>query len=157
MVPLAIVRFCAVECELQRSGERSVFWMIAGFLYAQAAETTHDDGLPLEEDVLALGGYIEPEKNRDGYRTVGVRVGYDLKPHPAEVPGLMKGLMELTSPIMAEEWFRQYEEIHPFRDGNGRTGQILYNWIRSSLDAPVWAPDFWADPRRRPGEGAPEV
>ena len=53
------------------------------------------------------------------------------------------------------EWFRQFEEVHPFRDGNGRTGQVLYNLLCGTLDKPDFAPDFWDDWRRKPGAGAP--
>lgn len=31
----------------------------------------------------------------------------------------------------------EYEEIHPFIDGNGRTGRMFYNWHRLKLGLPV--------------------
>lgn len=30
-----------------------------------------------------------------------------------------------------------FEDIHPFEDGNGRTGRIIYNWHRLSLGLPL--------------------
>lgn len=30
-----------------------------------------------------------------------------------------------------------FENIHPFEDGNGRTGRILYNWHRKQLGLPI--------------------
>jgi len=40
-----------------------------------------------------------------------------------------------------EEYARRchvmFENIHPFEDGNGRVGRILYNWQRLKLDLPV--------------------
>lgn len=30
-----------------------------------------------------------------------------------------------------------FEECHPFEDGNGRTGRILYNWHRLQLKLPI--------------------
>src|SRR5258708_13496174 len=30
-----------------------------------------------------------------------------------------------------------YESIHPFGDGNGRTGRIFYNWERLRLGIPI--------------------
>ncbi len=31
----------------------------------------------------------------------------------------------------------KYEHIHPFVDGNGRTGRIFYNWTRLKLGLPI--------------------
>lgn len=31
----------------------------------------------------------------------------------------------------------QYERIHPFVDGNGRTGRIFMNWMLQKLDQPI--------------------
>lgn len=31
----------------------------------------------------------------------------------------------------------QYEDVHPFPDGNGRSGRILYNWHRAKLGLPL--------------------
>lgn len=31
----------------------------------------------------------------------------------------------------------EYEDIHPFPDGNGRSGRILYNWHRLKMGLPV--------------------
>lgn len=32
--------------------------------------------------------------------------------------------------------------IHPFEDGNGRVGWILFNWLGGTLSSPVALPDF---------------
>lgn len=165
MIGLNIVRFCARECELQLSGERSVAWMTEAWEYAQKNDVEVVNGglmpcvprLPTVDDVLNLGRLVEPFKNAQGFRTVGVRVGWDVKMEWAEVPEFMVNVTEaLHDGRLSNEEFI-YESLgmcHPFRDGNGRTHQILWNWLEGTLDNPTWHKNFWNDPRRLPGDGA---
>lgn len=145
-----IVRFCAIECELQQSGERSVSWMFSAWQHADMT------GLPLTTETIDdIGRIVEPSKNHGGFRQCGVRVGRDIKPDWQDVPRQLGNLVDAQDELTPAEWFYQFEEIHPFRDGNGRTGQILYNLLNNTMVAPVWAPNYWDDPRRHPGDGAP--
>lgn len=169
------VQFASIECKLQMSGELSVAWMLDGLTYAIENSKQWDDGpmrLPTVDDVLAIGKLVEPNVNvvsdrNGGFRTVDVRVGYDVKAPWEEVPRLMVALMEalreppyspregISVPVLTPDtFFKEYEEIHPFRDGNGRSGVILFNWLNGTLAHPVWAPNFWNDPRRTVGYGA---
>lgn len=43
----------------------------------------------------------------------------------------------------ADDWYLAYEAIHPFADGNGRTGKILHNWLKETLDDPVLVHDYF--------------
>jgi fido (protein-threonine AMPylation protein) len=45
--------------------------------------------------------------------------------------------------IDADAAYREFQTIHPFRDGNGRTGKILYNYLRGTLADPVMPPNFF--------------
>lgn len=144
---LEIIEFCAKECELQQSGEKSVAWMLAAWQYAMKRATAPADA-PDSVDVASLGLLVEPSKNKSGYRQVSVRVGWNVKMDWKLVSDAMDKLLDAQDSLTPEEFFYEYEEIHPFRDGNGRTGQILYNWLRGSLGAPVWAPNYWDDDRR---------
>ncbi len=70
------------------------------------------------------------------YRTYGVRVGNHIAPHAEDVPHYMRELLDWLN-RRARQWpavvsssilhFR-FEFIHPFGDGNGRTGRALAAW-----------------------------
>jgi fido (protein-threonine AMPylation protein) len=40
------------------------------------------------------------------------------------------------------EFFREFELVHPFVDGNGRTGAILYNAMLNTMLTPTDPPDL---------------
>jgi Fic family protein len=70
------------------------------------------------------------------YRNYGVQVGGHIAPHFTEIPLYMTTLLEWVN-AKGNEWpavvssavfhFR-FEYIHPFGDGNGRTGRALASW-----------------------------
>ena len=90
--------------------------------------------------IRRIGFYVEREKNANGFRSCGVRVGPHSCPGPDEVlPRLNKILshMDEMSPL---EFYREFELVHPFLDGNGRTGKVLLNWLNRSFDSPSFPP-----------------
>lgn len=92
------------------------------------------------EDVLKLHSIIGTEVMDQGragrYRDILVRVGRYLPPPPEAVSGLMAELLEWWnkeaqkwSPVLSSAVVHyRFEEIHPFADGNGRTGRTLALW-----------------------------
>lgn len=149
-VDYEVIQFCAIECRLQMSGELSVAWMVDGMIYAQNMH----DLKPTVTDVLNLGRLIEPNDNALGFRTCGVRIGYELKTDWENIPYQVVNLMEVCDRLTPNEFFFAYETIHPFGDGNGRTGAILFNWLNDTLYQPVWPDNCFNDPRRTVGYGA---
>ena len=94
----------------------------------------------VHEDVLKLHAVIASDVMDQGiaggYRDIRVRVGRYLPPPPEQVSGLMAELLEWWnaqslkwSPVISSAIVHyQFEDIHPFADGNGRTGRALALW-----------------------------
>jgi fido (protein-threonine AMPylation protein) len=92
------------------------------------------------EAVLSLHKIIAGEVMDQGtagrYRTIAVRVGRYVPPPPEDVSGLMFELLTWwnqdsakLSPVLSSAIVHyRFEAIHPFADGNGRTGRALALW-----------------------------
>ncbi len=111
-------------------------------------------GLLTNKHILAI--QAELERNEDGYRRLPGTTLQDgagrlvyMPPPPDLVPGLMAALERFVNDdagFEADPLIRmalihhQFESIHPFYDGNGRTGRIvnvLYLVKEGLLEAPV--------------------
>lgn len=116
---------------------REVINYFAGLRYVEknaAVETIrHDDVLELHR---ILAGEVMDQGEAGRYRTMGVRVGDYLPPPADAVSGLMFELLEWwntaatkLSPVLSSAILHhRFESIHPFADGNGRTGRALSLW-----------------------------
>jgi len=94
---------------------------------------THEDILKLH---AIIGGMVMDQGRAGRYRDIRVRVGRYLPPPPEQVSGLMSELLgwwneeaSKWSPVVTSVIIHyRFEEIHPFADGNGRTGRTLALW-----------------------------
>lgn len=126
----------SLEASDDRS-QREVLNYFAGLRYIEknAAKKTirHEDVFSLHR-ILADGVMDQGDAGR--YRTIAVRVGNYFPPAAADVSGLMMELLDWwnkpskdLSPVLSSAILHhRFESIHPFSDGNGRTGRALALW-----------------------------
>ena len=142
---LAVVRFCAEECERQDSGPTSVSWMVNAYNYAAEtlAPIVASGGLIELSHIVVLVTMIEPVVNARGFRITPVRFadGTVLTNHQ-QIPSQLESLLVVQHSATPAEFYQAYEGIHPCEDGNGRAGAILFNLLSGSLDNPSVPPPF---------------
>ena len=92
--------------------------------------------LDLHRDIMVTQDHAQPGR----YRTVQVVVGNHRPPPPEDVPQLMDEFFSYAAKrglnaVQQAAWAHLcFEHIHPFADGNGRTGRAIINRI---LDSPI--------------------
>ena len=120
----------------QRS-QREVLNYFAGLRYieknANKKRIRHNEVFELHR---LLADEVMDQGQAGRYRTIAVRVGGYVPPRPSDVSGLMFELLEWwgnesshLSPVLSSAILHyRFEAIHPFADGNGRTGRALALW-----------------------------
>ena len=139
--------------------KREVLNYFAGLRFieknARKSPIRHEDVLRLHK-IIAGGVMAQGVAGR--YRTVAVRVGKYVAPRAEQVSGLMFELLDwwnkqapALSPVLSSAILHyRFEEVHPFADGNGRTGRALAIWelYRRGFDTHhIFAMDefYWHD------------
>jgi Fic family protein len=161
--PLTLEQVRAVEAGETLSVPTRVHREVVNYLAAlrhvekQAAKKwlTHEDVLRLH---AIIAGAVMDQGEAGRYRSIRVRVGTYLPPPPEDVSGLMFEFLEWwnkdspkLSPVLSSAIVHyRFESIHPFADGNGRTGRALALWelYRRGFDTHhVFAVDefYWED------------
>lgn len=141
--PLTLEQVRALEegKELPATAERSkreVLNYFAGLRFVEKnlrkSPLTHEDIFQLHK--IIAGGGVMDQGTAGRYRTIAVRVGRFMPPPASEVSGLMFELLgwwnqeaAILSPVLTSAILHyRFESIHPFADGNGRTGRALALW-----------------------------
>lgn len=149
-VQKAVAAFCAEECRRQNEpdGELCVYWYITA--WNAACEMLGDSRTCTEDQAHAIACLIEPKRNNEYRQTpVSFRNG-NTALAPLLVPRAMSNLFDAQADLSVDEltpqdFYVEYEKIHPRGNGNGRMGKILFNVRNGTLLAPVFPqepPDF---------------
>ncbi len=135
------IQFCAEECARQQSGERSVANMCRAWHYCQDHGNYFYHRMTLHEDfqvlVLHLAKLVEPALNL-GYRQTPVSFKNGSVLSAENISHQMSSLAIHAGKITPQHLYHEFQEIHPFNDGNGRIGKILFNLRNKSMHKPVW-------------------
>lgn len=140
--PLTLEEVCALEERqaVESSAprlQREVTNYFTGLRYvekhASVKKVRHEHLFELHR---LMAGEVMDQGKAGAYRTIGVRVGNHLPPHPDQVSPQMFELLEWwntkateLSPILSSAILHyRFEDIHPFADGNGRVGRALAVW-----------------------------
>lgn len=174
VIQLSIIEFCAEEVRRQMDGPREVYQMVSAWDFAlkEAPQTPMSVSVVKHIGWIVLplfnrGGFrqslvwVGPRLAPFPVDVPGLmeRWGTNLKypermiqmAHDFAVEQEKEGTVIAQSgwDAIAKEDFPAcayfaFEHIHPFADGNGRTGKVIYNWLRESLDVPTFPPAFWS-------------
>jgi len=89
------------------------------------------------QDILRIGGLVNNVSDIC-WRIVPVTFANGNSGIPAStIDHAIERLLEFQKAMSPEDFYREFERIHPFVDGNGRTGAILFNALTK---------DFWTNP-----------
>ncbi len=149
-----LTAWCSLECFWQKVGPLKVSYMMNAYLLLTPRDQVGSLPYLTAERIMRLGHEVEPQLNPAvKFRETSVLVHASIAPNWQEVPRLIQQLLDAKDDVTPTEFFREFQEIHPFRDGNGRVGALLYNWLKGTYH-PLklqLAPNLWDDPERTKG------
>ena len=116
------------------------------FVLSDGWELNESTALDIHRILTRNIPFFEDGGNSGAYRRVDCYIGYETCPFPYQIQNLMKLWFEKTKELMNLVYDNNlsakdcafishhiFEVIHPFIDGNGRTGRLLINKVLYDL------------------------
>ena len=130
----------ARECARQGGGAQALIGLLKAHLYALRTSTSR---LPRLSDLIEMGALVDPDHGVVRLTPVTFASGR----HAVDwslVPSTLEVLFDrLDAEVEPAEFTKALLDVHPFRDGNGRVGWLVLNWLGGTLADPVPLPDFY--------------
>jgi hypothetical protein len=141
-----ITEFCIAECGRQNDLTTEA---VAGMVEAwYCASGSHFWICP--DNILVLGETVKPQ-NKNFRKTPVTFQNGQKGIHHNDIERCLDNLCKAIhrdyedENISADEFYKEFESIHPFEDGNGRVGAILWNVLKGNIYNPVCPPDFFKE------------
>ena len=134
MFSLPDISTMAEECARQQSGELSVANLAFGVSFARIALA--DDKPLTVNNIRIIGNFVEPKINARGFRKLPIFIDGRMQGVlPDSIGTALDALCEAFNDkrIGCDDLYQEFESIHPFNDGNGRLGFVLYNIFTYSI------------------------
>lgn len=141
MFNLQTVEWAAHECKRQHVGPERVPGMLQAWARAKQVGTSFSWA-----DVAFMGSEVEYRnaKNPNGIRTTPVSFpDGSFGPNAASVPRAIETLFAHGDRTDPDGFVKEFLDIHPFEDGNGRVASILWNVLSGTLEEPRMLPYFY--------------
>jgi len=141
---LRVIHFCANEVDRQEDAPRRVSDMLHAWNEV-AKDIRHGRShsmtireMMTPEYVQYLALKTQPDKGvyRAGPVVIRTRT---VGPSHTEIPRLMAILFskETLNALTSMQVYIEFEKIHPFSDGNGRVGLIIFNALYGTIENPI--------------------
>ena len=131
-----ITEFVINECVRQSATEPKDYIGMTracckGIAIRQKINFRYANGIHLA-DILMLGQMVNSQDDMF-WRSVTARFNNGNEGAPySQIPRLLEQLLDMQERLAPEEFYWEFERIHPFADGNGRVGAILFNIVSNN-------------------------